>query len=85
MNGGPPSVYKSLLDEKYKVEYKLDRHTRAKALEILSDYFRRNPDELTESSGGGTPEMHATVRAAILVASKCPQESGSLRHSNYNT
>ena len=42
-------MYKSLLNEKYTAEYKLDRHTKVKALDILNDYFRKNPEELTVS------------------------------------
>jgi len=46
-----PTTYKTLVNEKYTQEYKLDRKTRQKAEEILKEYFKKNPQEcLTVSS-----------------------------------
>ena len=33
---------RNLIDDKYNKEYKLDRETRVKAIEILFDYFNKN-------------------------------------------
>ena len=41
-----------LVDDKYNREYKLDRKTRAKALEILKDYYAKNQEEANVSSLG---------------------------------
>lgn len=38
-------LVRNLIDDKYNREYKLDRKTRAKALEILKDYYTKNLDE----------------------------------------
>lgn len=59
---------RSLIDDKYNREYKLDKRTRAKALEILTDYFAKHQDE---ANNDDDVMLHTTVRAAILIASKC--------------
>jgi len=41
---------RSLIDDKYNREYKLDKRTRAKALEILTDYFAKHQDEANNVS-----------------------------------
>ena len=38
-----------LVDDKYNREYKLDRKTRAKAIEILKDYYAKNQEEANVS------------------------------------
>mmetsp|Transcript_47632 Transcript_47632/g.62961 ORF Transcript_47632/g.62961 Transcript_47632/m.62961 type:complete len:85 (+) Transcript_47632:397-651(+) len=43
-------LVRSLVDDKYNREYKLDKKTRAKALEILTDYFAKHQDEATNVS-----------------------------------
>ena len=40
---------RSLIDDKYNREYKLDRKTRAKAIEILNDYYAKNQVEANVS------------------------------------
>lgn len=40
---------RSLIDDKYNREYKLDRKTRSKAIEILRDYYAKNQDEANVS------------------------------------
>lgn len=39
-------LIKQLIHEKYTQEYKLDRKTRAKAEEILKEYYQRNPEDI---------------------------------------
>ena len=41
---------RNLIDDKYNREYKLDKKTRAKALEILTDYYSKHEDEVTNVS-----------------------------------
>lgn len=41
---------RNLVDDKYNREYKLDRKTRTKAIEILNDYFAKHEDEATNVS-----------------------------------
>jgi len=65
-----PTTYKTLVNEKYTQEYKLDRKTRQKAEEILKEYFKKNPQECLTADVSST-ELHVTVRAAILIAAKC--------------
>ena len=36
------ALLRSMVDDKYNREYKLDKKTRAKAVEILLDYFAKN-------------------------------------------
>ena len=44
-------LVRSLVDDKYNREYKLERKTRAKAIEILKDYYDKHQDETTQVSG----------------------------------
>jgi hypothetical protein len=37
------AIFKSLVNEKYAQEYKLDRKTKSKAEEILTEYFKNYP------------------------------------------
>ena len=41
---------RNLIDDKYNREYKLDRRTRAKAIEILNDYYKQNKNEANVSA-----------------------------------
>ena len=40
---------RNLIDDKYNKEYKLDRETRVKAIEILFDYFNKNQFQVNVS------------------------------------
>lgn len=40
---------RSLIDDKYNREYKLDKKTRSKALEILHDFFAKNQSQANVS------------------------------------
>lgn len=62
------ALVRNLIDDKYNREYKLDKKTRAKALEILDDYYAKHEDEATNKDD---LVLHTTVRAAILISSKC--------------
>jgi len=42
-------LVRGLIDDKYNREYKLDRRTRAKAIETLNDYYKKNQDEANVS------------------------------------
>jgi len=44
------ALVRNLIDDKYNREYKLDKKTRAKALEILDDYYAKHEDEATNVS-----------------------------------
>ena len=41
---------RNLIDDKYNKEYKLDRETRVKAIEILFDYFNKNQFQVNVSA-----------------------------------
>ena len=41
---------RSLVEDKYNREYKLDKKTKAKALDILTDYYAKHQDEATNVS-----------------------------------
>ena len=47
--GSFESYMRSLIDDKYNREYKLDRKTRSKATEILRDYYAKNQEEANVS------------------------------------
>ena len=36
------TLVRNLIDDKYNREYKLDRKTRTKAIEILNDFYAKN-------------------------------------------
>ena len=40
---------RNLINDKYNKEHKLDRETKAKAIEILIDYFNKNQPEANVS------------------------------------
>ena len=42
-------LVRNLIDDKYNREYKLDRKTRAKAIEILKDFYAKNQAEANVS------------------------------------
>ena len=45
----------NLIDDKYNREYKLDRKTRAKAIEILNDFYLNNQEEANVSDSAALP------------------------------
>lgn len=47
------ATIRKLIDDKYNKEYKLDRQTRAKAIEILTDYYNKNLEEANVSTIAG--------------------------------
>lgn len=48
--GAFDALVRNLINDKYNREYKLDKKTRAKAIEILTDYFAKHSDEATDVS-----------------------------------
>jgi hypothetical protein len=52
---------------RYAIDYKLDKKTTAKAEDLLREFF----NAIGERRGIEATSMHAIVRAAILIASKC--------------
>lgn len=44
------AVVHNLLDDKYNREYKLDKKTREKAFEIITDYYAKHQDEAANVS-----------------------------------
>lgn len=42
--GSFDALVRNLIDDKYNREYKLDRKTRAKATEIVMDYYSKHAD-----------------------------------------